>query len=87
MTAIIGSLVLNIALVLADRYSWWTPPSHFFAGFTVIVAGVVLYVAVSLLRPSPSDAERFDALLPTFTGTAPHLTASPTRSRSEVHDA
>ncbi|WP_157851004.1 sodium:solute symporter family transporter [Gordonia phthalatica] len=62
--AISGSLILNIVLVLADRYEWWTPPSHFFTGFTVIVAGVVLYVVASLLTPSDEDVRRFDTVIP-----------------------
>jgi sodium/proline symporter/sodium/pantothenate symporter len=64
--AIIGSLALNIGLVLADRFELWTPPSQFFAGFAVIAVGVVLFAVFSLLFPSVDDERKFSELAPVF---------------------
>lgn len=83
LAAIIGSLALNFWLALSTKYEWWTPPTHFFAGFTVIVAGVVIYVVVSLLKPSTRDAARFDELWPTIAASG-GLSPTPRHSASTL---
>lgn len=63
IAAILGSLVVNVALTLAPEIvPNWSPPENFFAGFSVIVTGVVIYIAVSLLTQNRDDAKRFDEL-------------------------
>ena len=65
LAAILGSLGVNVALTLApELFEGWDPPAQFFSGFTVIVVGVALYIAVSLATQNVEDTERFDHLYP-----------------------
>lgn len=67
LAAVIGSLSINVFFAIAPRViPGWSLPPHFFSGLAVIVAGIVLYIVVSLLTANARDSLRFERLRDSF---------------------